>query len=428
VRGALNEVTALGAEPGRWNGWSLRLHALGGGILVPAAQHLMLAQGRNGMTRLTSIYLDLTRFLAALTIFVVHANYDRFTGGLPFLWRLKNLGNDAVMVFFVLSGFVIAYVSDDREKTLPEYTISRLARLYSVVAPALLLTVLLDYVGSRVDYQVYNGWWFQTSGPFLRCLANMFFVNELWFLSVRPFSNGPFWSLGYEFWYYVLFAAWFYLRGRPRYCAATFVCFIMGPKILVLLPVWLLGVLAYRSAKMGRISEVAGWTLFVGSIIGYVSFRKAGCPKLLLDWTIAHLGSTFVKQRLFWSQYFLSSYIIGVLVAAHFLGLFRIAPRLAKILLPLESPIRYLAGYTFALYLLHYPLLQFFAALSSIVSNPRIQTCIVMVGTLLAVWALGTVTEKRKPMLKKWLRIAYAGLARKAPMEPGLTRASSGHE
>ena len=96
------------------------------------------------MHRNLSIYLDLVRFLAALMVFVVHANYERFTGGLPLLWHFKDLGNDAVMVFFVLSGFVIAYVAAHKERTIEEYAASRFARLYSVVVPALILTMLLD--------------------------------------------------------------------------------------------------------------------------------------------------------------------------------------------------------------------------------------------------------------------------------------------
>ena len=80
------------------------------------------------------------------------------------LWRLGNLGNDAVMVFFVLSGFVIAYVADKKERTPRDYFVSRFARLYSVVVPALLLTAIADFLGSHIDYNVYHtfyDWTFQ---------------------------------------------------------------------------------------------------------------------------------------------------------------------------------------------------------------------------------------------------------------------------
>lgn len=131
------------------------------------------------MNKPTSIYLDLIRFLAALTVFIVHANYDRFTGGLPFFRHVAGLGNDAVMVFFVLSGFVIAYVTSEKENTLRDYFASRFARLYSVAVPALVLTVALDWVGSQVNSSLYAGWWFQADYPVWRFVCNLFFVNEL---------------------------------------------------------------------------------------------------------------------------------------------------------------------------------------------------------------------------------------------------------
>ena len=47
-------------------------------------------------------------------------------------------------------------------------------------------------------------------------LAAATFTNEIWFSSIRPFSNGPFWSLGYEAWYYAIFGVWTFTRGRRR--------------------------------------------------------------------------------------------------------------------------------------------------------------------------------------------------------------------
>jgi peptidoglycan/LPS O-acetylase OafA/YrhL len=56
------------------------------------------------------------------------------------LWPFTYMGSEAVMAFFVLSGFVIAYVADQRETTLQAFAAARLARLYSVIIPAMLLT------------------------------------------------------------------------------------------------------------------------------------------------------------------------------------------------------------------------------------------------------------------------------------------------
>ena len=372
------------------------------------------------MNKSTSIYLDLVRLLAAGTVFAVHANYDRFTGGLPIFWRLSSLGNDAVMVFFVLSGFVIAYVSHQKEKTVKEYFASRFARLYSVAAPALLLTVVLDFIGSRINYAIYDGWWFQADHPVWRLLANFFFVNELWFSSIRPFSNGPFWSLGYEFWYYALFAAAYYLKGPRQYFLIAAIGLLVGPKILMLFPIWLLGVWVYWRTLKSPASLPSGLLMFFGSAAAYLVFRQGGFPQSLLDWTLGQLGSKFVDDDLAWSKEFLSSYILGALVAVHLIGAATVAPRLSLLLERFETPIRYLAGYTFAIYLLHYPLLQFFAALATPIAGQSLRAAIVLCGTVLGVWAVGTVTERRKGDLRRWLLAVYETAARKlAPANKG---------
>lgn len=366
------------------------------------------------MNKPTSIYLDLIRFLAAVTVFFVHANYDRFTGGLPVLWRLKDLGNDAVMVFFVLSGFVIAYVSDQKEKTLKDYFVSRFARLYSVAIPALILTVILDHIGLRLDSQMYDGGWFQGDRPVWRLASNALFVNEMWFTSVRPFSNGPFWSLGYEFWYYVIFAAACYVKSRLKYILVPALCLLIGPKILILFPVWLLGVLVYYIIRNRSVPESIGWLMFAGSLVLYAIFRIGGYPDYLYGLTATHIDQDFMMYTLRWSQEFLSSYVIGVLVAIHFIGAATVAPRLASLLLAGEKPIRYLAGFTFATYLFHYPLLQFFAAVASHVDDQSLRNAIMVFGSLGVIAVLGTITERRKADIKRWILFWCDLFSRKA--------------
>src|SRR5712671_3594240 len=83
------------------------------------------------MRRELSTYLDLLRLTAAMAVFVSHLSWVRISGG--FLWQFQFLGHDAVMVFFVLSGFVIQYAAATKEKSLFDYQVARFARLYSVV-------------------------------------------------------------------------------------------------------------------------------------------------------------------------------------------------------------------------------------------------------------------------------------------------------
>jgi peptidoglycan/LPS O-acetylase OafA/YrhL len=351
----------------------------------------------------TSIYLDAVRFLAAMVVFASHANYQRFTGGVPLFEPLAGLGNDAVMVFFVLSGYVIAHVADTRESRLGEYAASRLARLYSVVVPALLLTFVLDTLGAQLDPSLYTGRWYEMDEPLWRFAAGLTFTNELWFSYTRPFSNGPFWSIGYEFWYYVLFAAAHYLPPGKRGVAVAAICLVVGPKILLLLPVWWMGVWAYRLSQRRRPGLAASMALFFVPLLAYAVFRHADGPGILLDAAYSVLGEDVTREQLSWSRHFLGDYVIGALVAMHFLGLAGLAPHLADMQAAAAQGIRYLAGFTFSLYLLHYPLVQFFSASVPVLGLEEHRALWVVGATLAAVWCLGARLERQKGPLKRML-------------------------
>ena len=104
----------------------------------------------NAIAPAFSLYLDLLRFTAAVAVFLDHLTPTpsqpsiRATGGLA---RVGNYGELAVAIFFVLSGYVISYVTSTRETTVQSYAVSRISRLYSVVVPALVLTFAFDTLG-----------------------------------------------------------------------------------------------------------------------------------------------------------------------------------------------------------------------------------------------------------------------------------------
>lgn len=75
----------------------------------------MLVSGENsGMTRGLSIWLDVLRVAATLIVVLSHLAYPRFTGTNYAYLRDWNVGSDAVIVFFVISGCVIAYAGGSR--------------------------------------------------------------------------------------------------------------------------------------------------------------------------------------------------------------------------------------------------------------------------------------------------------------------------
>lgn len=150
-----------------------------------------------------SLYLDVIRFLAAILVVIAHANVRYLSTE---ILLLSTHGHLAVIFFFVLSGYVIAYVVDLKENRFSLFWASRISRIYSVAIPVILLTPLFDIAGRSIAELpvIYDG---SASDLWpVRIFASLFFLNEMWFNSIMSFSNTPFWSLCYEMSYYFVFS------------------------------------------------------------------------------------------------------------------------------------------------------------------------------------------------------------------------------
>jgi peptidoglycan/LPS O-acetylase OafA/YrhL len=345
------------------------------------------------MTTALSLYLDALRFGAAFTVFLSHYALGRFSGGL--FWQVTPYGRVAVLVFFVLSGFVIAWVTETREQTFEEYALSRAARLYSVILPAFLVTLVVDHLAMAIDPRLYGSEILPQMGhgPFHTLLGytlSAVFLGESWTLTVQPGSIVPFWSLNYEAWYYVLFATASFLEGRRRIAALAAASLLAGPKILLLFPVWLMGVWAWR----WRAAPPPQWgaPLVLGAAAGLFALEALSGPQLFRQATTQWVPPLYSAR----------DYIVGALV-----GLFIVGLANARLPMPrptLERLIRGLAGTTFGLYVLHYPCLSFFG---TVVPGPpdRATHRILVFGLSLgASLALAHLIEQRKGAMKRVLR------------------------
>ncbi len=333
-----------------------------------------------------SLYLDAVRFVAALTVFISHFALHRLSGG--FLWQLNAYGHQAVAVFFVLSGFVIAYATDTRERDARSYVISRLSRMYSVVLPAVVLTVVLDLIGGAWRPDVYNpDWGFAHDWTFAHLFAALTFTNEIWSLHVKLGSNAAYWSMGYEVPYYVIFGLALYAPARWRTAAVMAALLAAGPAIVVSMPLWLGGVAAYHFCKRDTLSARTGLWLFFGSAAGWLVYEtlawRYGRPLLA--------GGVYFKRT-----EMLQDCIIGPLFVAHLIGFNAAAKQLGPWLLRHSVAIRWTAGASFTLYLCHLPVAQFLLACAPWPVADLRTHGLVVIGTLLAVFVLAELTERRK--------------------------------
>jgi peptidoglycan/LPS O-acetylase OafA/YrhL len=243
-------------------------------------------------------------------------------------------------VFFVLSGFVIAWVTETRERSLEDYASSRIARLYSVIVPAFLLSMILDRLAIAVDPQLYAPVLSLSAAErFLGYALSAVFLGESWALTALPGGNVPFWSLNYEAWYYVLFGAAFFLRGRRRIMAVAAAALLSGPKILLLLPIWLMGLVAWR--WRAALHPRQGAALAFVAIAVFAALEVPGGQQLFGEAATPWLPFSY-------SAY---DYVVGALVAVFITALANIPLRLPGD--RTQRLMRWLAGTSFGLYLYH---------------------------------------------------------------------------
>lgn len=357
------------------------------------------------MPKQLSIYLDLCRFLAAAMVFVSHAS--GFTGG--FLWQLNGLGHEAVVYFFVLSGFVIAYVTDGKESTWTEYGLNRAARIYSVALPALLLTIVCDLFGRNYNLAAYTQWGGEVRDPLFTVLNAVFFVNESW--SKFPvFSNLPYWSLGYEVWYYVLFGVLLFSRGIKRWALASLCLLIMGLSVVLYLPIWMLGVACYRYSRSVCWSRLTALSVFALSAGLITVLCLPGVQHSINHSAYSVVGETFVALLFEPAEQFAADYFLGLAIALHLVAAAALAPHVNVFGAAITRGIRYLAAHTFSLYLYHMPLLFLVAALWPWQSHRIEAIGAAFLGVPAVIFLLARVTESKKQAFKSGMERALTAL------------------
>jgi peptidoglycan/LPS O-acetylase OafA/YrhL len=379
-----------------------------------------------------SLVLDAIRFCAASLVFLHHAAFPKFGTYLP--WSLTKTGIEPVIVFFVLSGFVIAYAAELIDRTASQYALSRAARLLSVTVPALVVTAVLDSVGNSLAPKLYADHW---SDPMT--LANLqtpwltqfslsaFFMNELWFFDAWPGTNSPFWSLGYEATYYIIFGVIFFSRGSWQWVVvAGAVMVLIGPKVLLLLPIWIFGVAAWQLYRRVSMSPATGWTLLSLATLLYIAYLASGA-KSALDGATERLLPQFSPSLYGMSAHFLSAYVSGVLFAIFILSFKGLESSFALVLSTFAPAIRALALCTFSMYLYHYPMIYFYRAVTlaitgreEILSKSWLATVFVLGGTVISVFILAIFTEHKKNVLRSWI-LSSIGQKRSAAARPILS-------
>lgn len=348
------------------------------------------------LNKTQSLYLDIIRFLAALAVFFAHI--PLFMGG--YLWQFGQLGHQAVVVFFVLSGFVIAFVSDTKEVSLKVYAANRATRIYSVAIPAILIAIIAFYLAKEHRPEVISSFSTRVLEPYLTLLSALTFTNQAW-INYTVFANPPFWSLSYEVLYYVLFGVVFYVKGIYKYLFSIFILIAMGPSILLYLPIWLLGVYCYYQNKKTPIfSPRKALYIFLSSALLFCFLTTE-----IATSTINHLSVILFPKEFFSilippANNFLIDYLLAISLTINIWSIRYIKTPLIAYVHACSSFIRKCSSYTFSLYLYHFPLLCLFAIVMPFTKSPLLAVLGCLVLTPLSIVLLSFITEQQRHKIR----------------------------
>lgn len=365
-----------------------------------------------------SFLLDLIRFTAALMVVAAHLGHPEFHTGFR---DRQLLGDIAVPIFFVLSGFVIRFLTRSREHTLLDFAIDRAARIYSVALPAMALTLISAALVYLLAPHYYLHFWAGVSDdPVTRIGLNLLFLSQSWGHNTIPFVDTPFWSLSYECLFYLAYALAFFLRGARRALALSLWAAVAGPQVLLLLPAWWFGCLVYdlHHALRHHFAARLLRRVTVAVAAAAVGLYACGHPALLTLPVRAVIAFSSLPNPLLLlhqqpRRATLFALAVAALAAVAMLLLLLIADLVTLTARNLwVRRFRHLADGTFAIYLMHCPLLTLAATLGFL----RPQRTVLDLTTAAAICLLLVAAARPFDRFKLTLR---AGLRRLVPRWQG---------
>jgi peptidoglycan/LPS O-acetylase OafA/YrhL len=376
-----------------------------------------------------SALLDLMRGLAAAAVLISHLRglffvsygevVDR-SAPTTALYFMTSLGHEAVVVFFVLSGYFISRsvlaAMTARRWSWGEYLVRRSARLYIVLIPALILGFILDETGmagfgSDGPYGSGVAYHHIVPAPVIERLSWPIGLGNAAFLqgvAVPSFgSNGALWSLSYEFWFYMMFPCLVLIllpgtavrrRIVPAALLVAMAVFV-GKDITSYFLVWLLGTVVVM-LPTPRL-RLRGWLISLGAagaicLTGIVLLKGSGLAAIAADLALAVPIALLVYVLVL---------VPGGAVLAGGRSLF---DRIGK----------WTASFSYSLYLVHLPMLVFLHAAWIWYGGSKWQpdglhfvgAGVIAVAVLCYAWGVSRLTEAHTERAANYvIRLARAG-------------------
>jgi peptidoglycan/LPS O-acetylase OafA/YrhL len=319
-------------------------------------------------------FLDMSRWAAAVIVFISHLrnplfisygsiNPEEINIAIQIWYFATGWAGEAVIIFFVLSGLLVGasgYEKINAKKfSISNYFIDRFSRIYVALIPALILTYMLDYFGSTFFSDV--GFWnhshpminekiesvpFDTKLTFGNFAANFFMLQHFFFDTLG--SNSPLWTISAEFWFYMIFATFAILKLEQRKSVTALLIlfslsflYFFGLDFIILIGYWLVGVFAGAIKVPNIIKPFYAFLIVLSSLVFSRFFLNSSSASL---------------------EIIVTNYIVAISF-----GLLILSMRGKEInfFIKFASINKFLASFSFSLYLIHFPLMLFMLAILS---------------------------------------------------------------
>lgn len=377
-----------------------------------------------------SVWINMFRWMASMAVLTSHIRHRLFesyatTRGdehSPLFYIVggaSSFGHPAVLIFFILSGFLVGGSSLRRFRKgngfdLLDYSTARLSRLWTVLIPALFVTLILNMIGIYVfngitngiyDVSVFEGNYNLVHDP-LNFVCNAAFLQTA--VCDQYGLNGALWSLFNEFWYYAAWPLIMIAFWSPRSLGERVVLVAIpmavlsllasiqfaGPNVALYFTIWLTGVLAADRARpfLPMHPLLAAATLVIGLLVWRIFTRNELWGTSLLTFPIDFgIGLLFANMLMCMKSY-------------------------AKLPFPpLKRLHGFMAGFSFTVFGIHTPIIHFICALcmalfgfgwkmAPVGATPYLLFFATIVIVQVSAFILSLGTERQMPALRQFIQ------------------------
>lgn len=325
--------------------------------------------------------LDGLRGLAALVVVISHSAN---AGYLPIFFG-NGFGQSGVALFYVLSAFLLTRLYIDKDfskKGIFDYCVKRLARVLPLFYCVVIVSGILLFVFGITQYSITSSIWL---------LLNLLILQ----------GTSVLWSVPVEIHFYGFFIfLWWMYQGFRK--SIVLVCVLT-----LLTQMGLLSILSYTGLETGMLN-IAFWLhiFLIGVVLAKIEFVPLSTGNSYLH-AIAAAFLFFIMLPEFRTIIGIpvlptpfDPFSIGIPVL-----LFYFALRQAPILNFLEASVfQWLGRISFSLYLLHWPIIEFFKLLEITHEYPFLSFLLILILSMTAAWTSFLVVERTsQDKIRKWL-------------------------